>query len=71
MFTIALLGFDVLCCGLGVIPTELGALAELASMFVSDNKLIGNIPTELGDLTKLTKLDLNGNSLSGKCVCWL
>ena len=49
----------------GEIPAELGSLANLHGLFLSDNQLTGPIPSELGSLTNLRELSLNDNQLSG------
>jgi uncharacterized repeat protein (TIGR01451 family) len=49
----------------GTIPPELGNLADLEILNLSQNQLSGNIPSELGNLTKLYWLDLSANQLSG------
>ena len=39
----------------GTVPTELGALTEMTSIYLGENILNGTIPTELGKLTKLRR----------------
>ena len=51
----------------GQIPLELGDLANLQHLSLSDNQLTGGIPTGLGDLANLQELYLGGNRLTG-CV---
>ena len=50
----------------GVIPAELGNLANLKLMWLNSNRLTGRIPAELGRLTGLIVLDLSENQLSGE-----
>ena len=50
----------------GGIPTELGNLSNLRSLYLNYNQLSGEIPTELGNLSNLGTLDLGGNQLSGE-----
>ena len=50
----------------GEIPTELGNLANLQSLYLSSNHLTGGIPAELGNLTNLRILYLNRNRLTGE-----
>ena len=50
----------------GGIPTELGNLSNLQSLYLNHNQLSGEIPTELGNLSNLGTLDLGGNQLSGE-----
>jgi Leucine-rich repeat (LRR) protein len=38
----------------GTIPTELGNLSNLTTLYLYDNELTGSIPTELGNLSNLT-----------------
>ncbi|XP_040383110.1 LRR receptor-like serine/threonine-protein kinase RGI3 [Oryza brachyantha] len=49
----------------GVIPKELGDLAELNTLDLTKNQLSGAIPEELCRLRKLQSLALNSNSLRG------
>ena len=49
----------------GTIPPELGDLASLRTLLLSDNDLEGTIPPELGTLAKLEQLRFGGNNLSG------
>ena len=49
----------------GVIPPELGRLAELQALLLSANYLSGRIPPELGSLTQLSALRLVQNYLHG------
>ena len=49
----------------GAIPTELGNLTALTSLYLGSHELIGNIPAQLGNLTNLITLNLSGNDLTG------
>ncbi len=49
----------------GSIPTEIGNLTNLISLYLGNNSLSGSIPTEIGNLTNLRNLGLSNNSLSG------
>ncbi len=49
----------------GVLPGELGSLAQLQILTLDGNSLSGAIPPELGDLEQLAILDLGANDLSG------
>ena len=49
----------------GSIPPELGSLANLTALWLSNNNLAGPIPPELGNLTQLKSLALDGNDFSG------
>lgn len=49
----------------GSIPSKLGNLSNLDSLFLSTNKLSGSIPKELGNLSNLRYLGLYFNQLSG------
>ncbi|MCY4399680.1 MAG: M66 family metalloprotease [Gemmatimonadetes bacterium] len=50
---------------IGVIPPELGRLANLEHVWLAKNNLTGTIPPELGHLTNLKRLDLKYNGLTG------
>ena len=50
----------------GSIPTSLGDLEKLRTLYLHYNDLTGQIPSELGKLTALTNLWLNNNKLSGE-----
>ena len=47
----------------GEIPSELGNLANLESLYLGRNQLSGEIPPELGNLANLERLDLGDNQL--------
>ena len=49
----------------GVIPTQLGKLARLRTLDLSNNKLTGELPTELDDLESLGRVRLAGNGFTG------
>lgn len=50
---------------IGTIPTSLGRLTELTTLYLHSNALSGTIPTEIGMLTLMTGLELYENHLSG------
>ena len=50
----------------GEIPSEIGNLTNLTTLFLNDNQLTGEIPSEIGNLTNLTTLFLNDNQLTGE-----
>ena len=45
----------------GIIPPEIGFLADLRQVSFKDNDLFGTLPTELGLLKDLEDLDVSGN----------
>ena len=49
----------------GPIPAELGSLANLWWLDLSNNALTGAIPAQLGSLANLERLNLYGNGLTG------
>ena len=49
----------------GRLPAELGDLAMLTTLKLSENQLTGTIPPELGNLANLTELNLWDNQLTG------
>ncbi len=49
----------------GALPGELGDLAGLKGLYLSENDLSGPIPASLGNLTQLEHLVLSNNDLSG------
>ena len=49
----------------GVIPAEMGDLANLQNLSLYGNQLSGGIPAALGDLANLKDLSLSFNNLSG------
>ncbi|XP_044487790.1 probable LRR receptor-like serine/threonine-protein kinase At2g16250 isoform X2 [Mangifera indica] len=57
---------DLRSCSInGVIPSSLGNLTNLTSLYLSDNGLSGTIPSSLGLLPLLSVLDLSKNLLIG------
>ncbi|KAF8377932.1 hypothetical protein HHK36_031320 [Tetracentron sinense] len=53
------------CSVVGPIPSSLGNLTNLNSLYLSDNNLTGLVPPSLGQLLGLSVLDLSQNSLTG------
>jgi hypothetical protein len=49
----------------GSIPSEIGNLTNLESLYLNNNQLTGLIPSEIGNLTNLTSLNLSNNQLTG------
>jgi Leucine-rich repeat (LRR) protein len=49
----------------GTLPTELGLMTALNSLFLQGNQLNGTLCTELGLMSALTYLDLSANELNG------
>ncbi|XP_026432391.1 probable leucine-rich repeat receptor-like protein kinase At1g35710 [Papaver somniferum] len=60
-----LLDFNNLKSLTGTIPTELGKLSHLTTLFLNSNQLKGSIPASFQNLRKLNRLFLNDNLLSG------
>ncbi|XP_022726003.1 probable LRR receptor-like serine/threonine-protein kinase At2g16250 [Durio zibethinus] len=57
---------DLRSCNVtGVIPSSIGNLTNLTSLYLSDNRLTGQIPSTLGQLLSLLVLDLSKNLLTG------
>tara|TARA_B100000003_G_scaffold12533_1_gene10412 strand:+ start:290 stop:1126 length:837 start_codon:yes stop_codon:yes gene_type:complete len=49
----------------GVIPSEIGELINLETLWLHNNELTGSIPSAIWNLTKLRELRLNSNQLTG------
>ena len=49
----------------GEVPSELGSLSNLETLFFGFNELAGPIPGELGNLSNLKSLNLSSNRLTG------
>ena len=49
----------------GAIPSQLGSLSDLETLWLGDNQLTGAIPAELGSLSNLDYLGLESNALTG------
>ncbi|KAA8545978.1 hypothetical protein F0562_020571 [Nyssa sinensis] len=68
-FGLRLISLQVLdlrsCSIIGAIPSSLGNLTNLTTLYLSDNILTGIIPSSLGQLGRLSILDLSQNSLTG------
>ncbi|KAG4168504.1 hypothetical protein ERO13_A12G028900v2 [Gossypium hirsutum] len=57
---------DLRSCNVtGVLPSSMGNLTNLTSLYLSDNRLTGQIPSTLRQLLSLLVLDLSKNSLTG------
>ncbi|TGO02531.1 hypothetical protein PN36_23605 [Candidatus Thiomargarita nelsonii] len=50
----------------GEIPSELGNLSSLTTLWLEGNELTGEIPSEIGNLSNLAYLKLHNNQLCGK-----
>ena len=50
----------------GTIPSELGSLINLRTLWLSRNQLTGRIPAELGKLSNLQSLQFHSNQLTGE-----
>ncbi|XP_068307453.1 probable leucine-rich repeat receptor-like protein kinase At1g35710 [Pyrus communis] len=50
---------------IGLIPTSLGQLINLSTLYLGSNNLSGTIPKEIGNLKSLRNLSLYKNQLSG------
>lgn len=60
---------DLRTCNVtGVIPSSIGNLTNLSSLYLSDNSLTGQIPSTLGQLLSLSVLDLSKNFLTGSIL---
>ncbi|KAB1220075.1 hypothetical protein CJ030_MR3G005563 [Morella rubra] len=62
----ALQVLDLRSCSVsGALPSSLGNLTNLTSLYLSNNKLTGQIPDSLGQQLRLSVLDLSKNLLTG------
>ena len=52
----------------GPIPAQLGDLANLEELYLSNNQLSGAIPAELGALSMLRSLYIQNNPLLTGCI---
>ncbi|XVF45282.1 hypothetical protein PTKIN_Ptkin02bG0193200 [Pterospermum kingtungense] len=57
---------DLRSCNItGAIPSSIGNMTNLTSLYLSDNRLTGQIPSTLGQLLNLSVLNLSKNFLNG------
>lgn len=49
----------------GIIPTDIGALTSIETLFLGSNDFVGSVPSELGFLTSLRQLVTATNGLTG------
>jgi hypothetical protein len=49
----------------GTIPTQLGLLSNLTSLYIAQAAVTGTLPTEIGRLTKLNILSIVGTKVTG------
>ena len=50
----------------GTVPSQLGQVLKLESLYLNQNQLTGNVPSELGQLTLLEYLNISRNQLDGE-----
>ena len=50
----------------GELPSDLGSLAKLESLYLWSNRLEGEIPPEMGRLSNLTEMAIQDNQLTGE-----
>jgi len=49
----------------GTVPTFVGSMQHLSSLWLQENQFQGNVPSELGKCANLTDLYLDGNFFRG------
>jgi uncharacterized membrane protein YgcG len=49
----------------GTLPSSIGNLNNLTSLYLNHNNVTGSIPYSIGNLTQLEKMNLNDNQLTG------
>jgi Leucine-rich repeat (LRR) protein len=49
----------------GTLPTEIGNLLKMVTMYWHNNAMTGPLPSQLGKLSKLEQLQLNDNKFTG------
>ncbi|PIN07363.1 Serine/threonine protein kinase [Handroanthus impetiginosus] len=58
-------------CGVGGIPTQIGALSELTYLNLSTNYLEGELPLSMANLTKLETLDISNSKINGSIPTYI
>ncbi|KAM6570792.1 hypothetical protein CsatB_018777 [Cannabis sativa] len=62
---------ELLSCGLyGPIPSSIGKLSQLNSIYLKNNSFTGYIPSSFQNLTLLSTISLRNNQISGPISSW-
>ncbi|XP_031264921.1 receptor-like protein EIX1 [Pistacia vera] len=56
---------------IGIVPTSLGTLTSLRSLYLRKNNLNGTIPISLKNCSELLVLDIGENELAGNVASWI